>query len=107
MGSWFEKQGKNIAKFAENLGKKIENELTQSSHQSSLEIYGMVAREVMLNGKYYNKYQPYAYCADNGYLKGNKAYVSISGWRPATFEVKKLAVDKEFYNISKNFNIQK
>lgn len=107
IGDAFEKAGTAIADFSKDLGKQVWNELNEEQYQSPLEIQGIAMREAMRSVRYYKKEYPYAYCDDNGFLRGNKGYVAASGWRPATYNLVKHVVDREYENISSKFNVQK
>ena len=107
IGDAFEKAGTAIADFSKDLGKQVWNELNEEQYQSPLEIQGIAMRQAMRPVRYYKKEYPYAYCDDNGFLRGNKGYVAASGWRPATYNLVKYVVDREYENIASKFNVQK
>ena len=107
IGDAFEKAGTAIADFSKDLGKQVWNELNEEQYQSPLEIQGIAMRKAMRSVRYYKKEYPYAYCDDNGFLRGNKGYVAASGWRPATYNLVKYVVDREYENIASKFNVQK
>ena len=108
MATWIEKQLTNIADFASDLAETIYNDSQdQNKHyQSPLELNGLAMRHMMKNVRYYKKEYPYAICGDSGRLRTIDKYIAVSGWRPSTFDLDTTVINREFQNISSNFNIQ-
>ena len=91
---------KDLGNEIKNAASRIWSNITDSvgedtAYQSPLELNGRAMRAVSRQMNYYSKYYPYVSSSDNALLRTNNAYVSTSGWKPATVSVDKTNILQE------------
>ena len=74
---------------------------------SLVEIQGIAMREAMKPVRHYKEESPYAKKNDDAFLRGNKAYIKESVWRPSTYDIAKCVVYDEYNGIEGEFDVQK
>lgn len=73
---------------------------------SLVEIQGIAMREAMKPVRHYKEESPYAKKNDDAFLRGNKAYIKESVWRPSTYDIAECVVDDEYEGIKSEFEVQ-